>query len=192
MKRLITTLIVVLLFGLTGYAQKNAHITFRDVPIDGNINAFVKKLEAKGYTQEKTFDNGVRMSGSFLNKTCEVWVYCTPVSRTTTKVIVYMPKDNSWSSLKSTYLTLKEQYTKKYGTPSDEFEFFSTPYYEGDGYETQALELEKCTYSTYWQVPYGVIGVSISEFLQIRLVYEDAHNIKIMEKESMQAAYDEI
>lgn len=132
------------------------------------------------------------MSGSFLNKTCEVWVYCTPVSRTTTKVIVYMPKDNSWSSLKSTYLTLKEQYTKKYGTPSDEFEFFSTPYYEGDGYETQALELEKCTYSTYWQVPYGVIGVSISEFLQIRLVYEDAHNIKIMEKESMQAAYDEI
>lgn len=192
MKRLITTLIVVLLFGLTGYSQKSSHLTFRDIPIDGNINSFVKKLEAKGYTQEKTLDNGVRMSGPFLNQNCEVWVYCTPISRITTKVIIYMPKDESWSSLKSTYLTLKEQYTKKYGTPSDIFESFSSPYYEGDGYETQALELEQCDFVTYWKVPDGDIAVSISKYLQIRLVYEDAQNIQLMEKESIEAAYDEI
>ena len=48
-----------------------------------------------------------------------------------------------------------ELFTKKYGEPKDHFEFFSSPYYEGDGYELQALRKEKCNYISFWTLDKG-------------------------------------
>lgn len=171
---------------------ESSHLTFRGIPIDGNINAFVSKLEAKGYEKKKSIENGYIMEGSFMGRTCELYVFCSPTSRLATKVTAYYPKDNSWSSIKSDYEACKEQYTKKYGKPTDTFEFFMDPYYEGDGFELQAIRLEKAVYCSFWKSSEGIILLKISEYEQISISYEDAQNIEVMGNERDAKIQDEI
>lgn len=187
MKKVLTTLFLVLIFGLTGYSQTDTHLTFRDVPIDGNVNAFAKKLEAKGFTLVKNHEevNKVVMSGKFLNANCEVLIECTPNSKLASQVVIYMPEDSSWRDLKSRYLTLKELYTNKYGTPTALRETFISPYYEGDGDEIDAVKNEQCTFAIYWKLPNGIISVIISKYLQVGIIYSDTQNSEIEDDERL-------
>lgn len=192
MKQLFTTMICLFLLIANSNAQQNPHLEFMGSPIDGSISSFVEKLEQKCFTKEKVEDNVVTMSGKFVGKNCELYVMCTPVSKIATKVSLYLPKDESLCSLKADYKKYKEMYTTKYGEPRNSFDFFSSPYYEGDGYETQTLRKEKCHYAAYWGVPGGSLAVSISEFCQIQFVYEDWVNFEIMKNERDQSAMNDI
>lgn len=107
-----------------------------------------------------------------------------------------MPSQVSWSSTRSRYEDFKETYTKKYGKPSDSYEFFIDPYERGDGYELQAIKLEKGYYTTYWELEAGTIVVEIDALSNsdgwVKLVYEDAAGCAIQEREKSQMISDEI
>lgn len=47
----------------------------------------------------------------------------------------------------------------------------------------QALYLEKCIYSTFFYTDFGIISITITEFQQIAIAYEDATNLKIKQYE---------
>lgn len=158
MKKILLTICTLLIVAL---AQAQEHMTFKDISMDCDLTTFVAKLKAKGYKTTLIQEDAAVLSGNFAGKDdCKIVVLCTAASKLVWKVGVVFPKKISWSSLKSEYNTFKESYTQKYGTPKS-YEFFSDPYYEGDGYELQALGLEKCTYASFYNTPLGGIILNI-------------------------------
>jgi len=161
-------------------SQEN--VTFKGVPLIGTISSFAQELEKQGCTIKETKGNVVILKGEFVSRECEIYVFGSKKTNTVWKVVAYLPEAKSWYSLKSEYLKLKTQFQQKYGKGKS-YEFFSNPYYEGDGYEIQALRKEKCTYTTFFDTERGPIAVEISKYEQIKIAYEDAINTKSHEQE---------
>ena len=173
-------------------AQAQEHMTFKGVPMDCNLATYVAKLEAKGYKTVYTDETGSVLTGSFAGKDdCEIYVISTGVSKLVWTVVVYFPEETSWSSLKSEYNSFKQSYTGKYGVP-ESYEFFSSPYYEGDGYELQALGVEKCTFASYFTTTSGNITLRIGKKGQVQVAYEDAINVEIWKAEKAQIVTNDI
>ena len=197
LKRIIvaTTVIALAFFLGTGFTfaqDATTHLEFKGVPLNGKIDDFVKKLQSQGFSIVKKEDLGVIMSGQFTGKEAEVMILNTRTTKTVWKVVVYLPKQTSWYSIKSEYEYYTEIFTKKYGKPSDSFSFFSDPYYEGDGYEMQAVRNEKCTFFSGYHIQEGIICVDISKYQQIRIAYEDATNTTLMDREKEDAVINDI
>lgn len=191
MKKLL--LLFAFVFSINIIGAQNAHLTFKDIPIDGNVKDFADKLSKKGFTQiEGLEDDIIRMEGKFADFNAEVWLVATPKTKTIWKVVVTTKKYTSWSSIKADFEEYKEIYTKKYGKPANDYHFFSRPYYEGDGYEMQALKLEKCTYATVFKIPEGGIMIKMTKWGDISFSYEDNVNVKIKNSESEQSMLNDI
>lgn len=191
MKKLL--LLFAFVFSINIIGAQNAHLTFKDIPIDGNVKDFADKLSEKGFTQVKGLeDDMIIMKGKFADFDAEVLLLATPKSKIIWKVSVLSEEYTSWGSIKSDFEKYKELYIKKYGKPSTDFHHFYRPYYEGDGYEMQALKLEKCTYATIFKIPEGTIMVRMRESGDISFVYEDKINVKIKTLESEQSMLNDI
>ena len=182
-KILITLCIIILSFAM----RAQEHMTFMGIPIDGKISAFVQKLEDKGFTYIRTSEDGVAyLTGSFAGKRdCRILVASSIKSLTVWKVVVSFPSKSSWDSVKDEYQAMKKIISSKYGEPEHVFEFFITPYYEGDGCEISAIKNGKCHYDSFFETDTGGVQVSIAGAF-IVVAYEDEINvnIKIQEEES--------
>jgi len=168
------------------------HMKFRDLEINGDLTSFISELEKMDYSLSKTHDHVAILTGNFIGKNCTLFVVSSPNTETVWKVGVSLPKDENWSSLKSDYLSLQKQFTKKYGKPEKEYSFFLKPYYEGDGYEIQALRKEKCYFATIYKIETGYVILQISEFSNISISYEDKLNTEINKQETEQEVQDQI
>lgn len=179
-----------LIMSLLCFAQE--HIEFKGIPLNGSSMSFVSKLRAKGYEQVYHNNFDYVLKGQFTGKEATVYVLGTRSSGTVWKVVAQFSEEDSWSHLKSEYNKYVDLFTQKYGMPSDHFEFFSTPYYEGDGYELQALKNDKCTYSTYFKTDKGTLNVAITSSCCISLGYEDKINTEIQTEEKNNADLNDI
>ena len=101
-------------------------------------------------------------------------------------------KSITWSDILSDYSTYVDLFTKKYGFPSDRFEFFEEPYYKGDGYELQALRNGKCNYVSFFKTDKGTIMIEMSREERLRLTYEDKINAELQNKEKTSRNLDDI
>lgn len=182
-----------LFFGEGLYAQDNSeHIEFRGLPVYGNLEKFVSQLEALGYKQTERIDNAVAMEGSFTGKEVTLFVFASKKTKNVWKVQVRFDKSTSWSSIKADYKYYKEAFEKKYGKYDVCYEFFSKPYYEGDGFELQALRYEKCSYFTSFNVTGGVIWITMDKSERLVINYEDATGTEIQRQEKEAAVIDDI
>lgn len=172
--------------------SQNNHIDFKGISVNGHIDKFVNELKKQGFTEDYRSNGDVVMKGEFTGKDALVFILSTKKTKTVWKVSVYVDEDASWERLKSDYYEYVKLYTTKYGAPSDHFEFFMKPYYEGDGYELQALEKEKCFYSSYFHIEKGTISVNITRTGNVSLTYEDGINAAIMKGEKQSSALDDI
>lgn len=137
------------------------------------------------------------MTGPFAGfSDCQILIVCSPKTQTVWKVTAYLPDQTSWSSVESRYKDFKKRYTDKYGTPDDSYEFFTDSYYDGDGYELQAIKLEKGYYVTYWKTALGIIAVEVGASSNskgwVELGYEDKAGTAIMDKERSAIVDDDI
>ncbi len=179
------------LVGLFAMAQTE-HMTFKGVPIDGKLEIFISKLVKQGFTVEYQTDNGAILEGEFAGKSnCSVIVVTTQISKIVWKVAVQFPKKSSWYSLKDEYQTFKTSYTNKYGKPKS-YEFFSKPYYEGDGYELQALRNKKCSYISFFATEQGSIVLELNSDEEVQVGYEDGINSEVAQQEKKQIVSDDI
>ena len=97
------------------------HLTFRQIPISGNVNNFIRKLESQGYTVTNSYNqeyNLAVLTGKFAGvNNCQILVVGTPVSMLVCRVVISLPEQQIWFSLKSEYQEWKNKLTAKYGTP---------------------------------------------------------------------------
>lgn len=189
MKRILLTLCAVIL-AVTLQAQE--HMTFKGVPMGSNISSFVSQLKSKGFTQVYANDNGVILNGDFAGKSdCQVVILHTKKDKLVWKVAVSFPQISSWYSLKSEYKSFRDSYTEKYGKPKS-YEYFKSPYEEGDGYEMTAVSVGKCTYVSYYNIPEGYISVEIKDDKCVQVAYEDAITSEIDSKETESTVLEDI
>lgn len=172
--------------------EASQHLEFRGIPIDGNVNAFVAKLENLGYNLIEKEKDGAFLSGLFTGKEATIAVLGTKKSSTVCMVCVQLPKNSTWYGAKSEYLYYKELFTQKYGEPSRHREDFDRPYYEDDGYELSALSRGKCHYTSLFVVENGTIMITIGDGGRLNIYYDDTKNRKIDETEKASSVIDDI
>jgi hypothetical protein len=179
MKKVLLTIVSIIIFQLS-FSQK-----FNNIPIEGNISDFVLKITQKGYKLEKYFSKTSAKLTKKDNPEIELFINSTPITKKMYKVSLYLQKYSNWYSLKSEYERWKQILTEKHGTPTNSYEYFKEPYYEGDGYEIQAVSNEKVVFSSYWFLENENLNVAlcISQFNQINIIYENQANVDIKERE---------
>jgi hypothetical protein len=154
---------------------------FMGVKVEGSRSQITEAFKAKGFTvlQNSPENNVVTMKGTVNSNTVELYASFTPRSNKCWALTVFLPEKTSWYSLKDQYKDYLNILIEKYGEPNNKYSFFSSPYYEGDGYELQAVRLEKCTYSAFW----SNVSIQISKFKQVKIHYENATNAALDDEE---------
>ena len=178
MKKVILLLAFVVL-GATANAQD-----FLGIKPTGSLLGTTNQFKARGFRVVTDSENVKIMEGKYANMNVEVVIGASPITKTVWKISVYFPKQTNWYTIKKEYYDYLDILTSKYGEPKSTYNFFTEPYYEGDGYEMQAVGLEKCTYAAYW---FGEtnIGLSISEYHQINISYENDANTQLKKSETL-------
>jgi hypothetical protein len=159
---------------------------FLGIKVDGKLGEVVAKFKLKGFKVTSPDDTSPILVGKAGVSNVEVIILSSPISKKVFKFAVYLPKQNDWESIKSEYEDYLETLTSKYGTPTQSFNFFSSPYKEGEGDEMNAIAMEKCVYSAFWENVY----LRISEYKQVSIAYENAKNMAIRDAESAKLKKD--
>lgn len=179
MKR-ITFFICIALTTITSFGQE-----FLGIKVEGNREQVISLFKSKGFVLSSGNDmskNVVRMEGNAAGKKIELGIVSTPISKTVWKFAIYLPEQSTWSSLKSDYEEYLKILTDKYGEPKSKYNFFSSPYKEGDGYEMTAVSVEKCGYAAFWPDNKN-ISLKISKWKQVCINYENTVNSALDDKE---------
>ena len=118
MKKLIVSFVLILI-ALTLYAQNySEHLTFKGIPIEGNMTEFCRKLESKGYTSIGNENNITLFTGEFTGQNATVGVVATDDGKSVSAVAVLFDSSGEWNTLVNTYNYYKDLYTRKYGNPT--------------------------------------------------------------------------
>ena len=176
MKKIITFIFIVALIITKSniYGQE-----FLGIKVGGNLNEVVAKFKLKGFKITSPHNLNPLLTGKAGVSNVEVIIFSSPISKSVYQFSVYLPKKDDWDEIKSEYEDYLRILTDKYGTPTDIFNFFSSPYKEGEGDEMNAITMEKCNYSAYWEN----ISLEISKYKQVKIVYQNNINFGIKEKE---------
>ena len=155
----------VLLLALSFSFQIESSIAqkFNGVECGKPLNQTVAAFLAKGFVKEQSDPKdpcSVAFVGYVNGVKHEVIVLASKKTKIVWKFAIFLPEKSTWSSSKSEFLKYKEIFIKKYGEPEFDYNFFSSPYEEGDGSEMLALNTDNCTYSCIFKDEVGN-GISI-------------------------------
>lgn len=163
------------------------HLTFKGIPIDGTLEDFKEKLVKIGY---ETINQSLK--GRFANQDAEVFLPTTSKTGIVHQVIVVLNGSDNFPLLDAKYQNIVLLFTKKYGSCESENRYFETPYYEGDGYEIQAIRNNKCQITTRWKLAEGEIRIIIYNDCSILVGYTDEINNAIARLEEEELMYEDI
>lgn len=102
---------------------------------------FIKKNTDNSYTYQKL------INGQLIT----LHIVATPYSKIVWKFLVYVDENTSWFDSKRSYANMVDILSKKYGKSTGSLMDWESPYYEGDGYEIQAMYYDKCTLLTFFE-----------------------------------------
>lgn len=177
MKKIISYLIVfILIIKSDIYGQE-----FLGIKAEGKLSEVVTKFKQKGFKISSPDEYAPILEGKAGMSNVELLIRSTAISKTVYSFSVFLPKKNDWESIKSEYQNYLKTLTDKYGEPHSTYNFFSSPYKEGEGDEMNAIEMEKCNYIAFWKN----ISIEISKFKQVQIRYE---NLKYLELKDVEEA----
>lgn len=164
---------VILLFFCSVFtAFGQGHLTFKGIEMNCSTSSFAEKLSLQGFSKLYESSNFCKLEGNFAGEPADIILLGDENSHLIKDIIVVFEKCTSWATLKYNYLLFKKTLQEKYGN-GDSREYFSGSYYEGDGFELQAVKLEKCHFSTKFETASGDIIVAISKDCTVELYYID-------------------
>lgn len=197
MKKLLVYFVALFLstvsFAQNGIVSEESHLSFKGLSLSGSLDDFVNNLVSQGYILKDSQAVGALLKGSFASESdCTIAVLTTNRTRQVYCVAVSFEKKTSWSSLKNQYQEYKTMLSSKYGEPSKFVERFMSPYYEGDGYELQALRLDKCNYTSFFEVHNGTVMLSMNNDASLVLYYSDKEGSALNEREERMNAMSDL
>jgi hypothetical protein len=166
---------------LFNYCSSQGHLAFDEIPINGNLNSFSRELVNIGFTEMPSFETGqIRLSGTFVNKNCEISVFGSPESNTVYKVVIKIPEE-SYDSVKSSYERLQEKCASKYGKGASKYQqFHNSPRFLFN--EPKLVREPKPGDYTRYITPNGTVILEIRlDFISI--TYMDRRNNELRKRE---------
>jgi len=157
------------------YAQE-----FMGIAPEGKPDVVLANFQKKGFKLKAKKVNHIQMDGMLNNTPVELFAFFTPVSGVCWKLVVYFPVQRNWVNIKQEYFDYRKVLMDKYGEPEKSYDFFVSPYYEGDGYEMSALAIEKVHFQSFWD---NGVAIQISQFKQVKISYENTITCTVMEEE---------
>ncbi len=180
--RKLSLLVALVTLGLASYGQD-----FLGIKPSGSKAITINQFKAKGFWVDGDETNMLTpMKGRLNGQTIEINIVYSPISKTVCRFSIYLPELPSLNLLKTEYEKYVDVFTTKYGAASQKNEFFKDPYYDGDGYELQALENDKAIFTTYWFLNGISLAVEISKFKMINIKYENDANMVLKDAELKQ------
>ena len=161
---------------------------FIGIKVDGKKDVVINAFKSKGFFTKGNVDeskNVITLYGSAAGKSVELVIFWTPISKIVWKYSVYLPEQSSWTYLKSDYENYLKVLSEKYGEPEKKYNFFSSPYNEGDGYEMTGVYAGKSNYASFWKQEQG-ISLQITKWKQVRISYENYINSQLDDRETNQ------
>ena len=171
---------------------------FNGVECGKPLNETVAAFLAKGFVKEQLDPkdpSSVKIVGYVNGVKHEVIVLASKKTKIAWKFAIFLPEKSTWSSSKTEFLKYKEIYIKKYGEPKSDYNFFSSPYEEGDGSEMLALKNNKCTYSCFFEDEVGnelfieLVSITYGK-AQVVLHYQNKIACKLKNEENSEIEQD--
>ena len=163
MKKIIL-LLAFLLYSAYAIPQNNLP-TFADMDWGISASAVKSKLTASGFTVSTDPDGDIKFEGKLLGYPAGGWAVIVNNRLIKVNAQILTPDHKA----RVVFNEMKDVLIEKYGSPSNVYEFFSSPYYEGDGYEELAIKTGKGRFSIFWKTH---LMLTITEGLTVSLVYE--------------------
>jgi len=179
MKKLI--LIIVVAFATLAAAAQQ-HLSFKGIPIEGSMDSFCQKLQAKGFTKLGSDNNITLFDGDFTGRHAIIGVGASNDGKNVHSVAVVFDASSEWNTLVKTYDYYKDLYTRKYGKPSVSKELNKSTSEENVMIMIDLSE-GKVTYGSAWEVHGGHIELSIEKANifgsgAVVVKYRDAQNVE--------------
>lgn len=171
--------------------ESKTHIKFMGIELNNAVDFVMLDLQKKGFELLDIRKEGYAMSGKFMNRNAIITLHATPESNNIYMVNIFFDEEESWFDLKYEFLNIVKSYRVKYKCISSSRSFFE-PYYEGDGFELQGVEKDKCCYFDKYETEGGIIYIEISDLKRVSIKYKDSFNSKLNEKETISKNLDEI
>lgn len=119
------------------------HLLFRDIPIEGPLEVFCRKLEKLGYVRDNAFtptvDYEAHLTGSYGNMPCHIYLCASPITKTVYGVDVFLGHSTYWNELKNTASRFEGLLETKYNSEGERQEQYGSPYFEGCNNELRGL-----------------------------------------------------
>lgn len=178
---------VLIAFALFYIPQELKSQTFYGIQLNQHKNYVVNALIGKGFVVNGTESTYTSMKGKLANESVTLTVYHTITSKKVRKVSIFYDGGVSWESAKSKYESMVELLKTKYGNVSQTYEYFTSPYYEGDGYELSAIGNENATWISLWfdmtSFPNLNVSVEIKGGGLVVVLYEVMNNMDLHQQE---------
>ena len=191
MKRLIISIFAFFVLCLSSFAQSE-HLTFKGIPIDGSLEAYVNKMKKAGFEYVGEADDAAMFKGEFAGyKNCSIGVITLKKYDLVNRVSVLFQTTDSWQELYANYTSLQKMLTKKYGKPADTVELFEGDFQPGDDMDRmRELRMDRCKIYTVFTLPKGTIQLEIIKGVlsggSVRLSYWDKLNTWVIEEKAME------
>jgi hypothetical protein len=145
---------------------------FANVPWGSDLGTVKSRLEAANFQVTKIDEDGdPHFEGMlFAQKVAGFVIFANGGAA---KVFVRLATPDN--DARDVYKTVKDALTGKYGAASNEYAFYESPYFEGDGFEEQAIRIGKGHFAAFWTTEnsqLGTMSVKVSEALTVDVTYE--------------------
>lgn len=167
--------------------DRNTHLKFKGVPIDGTLKEFVSRMKRKGFKSIGTEKGMAILKGDFAAyKECTIYVSTLDNKDLVSRISVVFPNQETWEYLYGDYMNLKELLTEKYGVPSSVTEEFQDKYINDDRDRMHAVKMDRCKYESHFTTDKGEIVLWIEHesvmSCFVALVYKDKINSNIIKE----------
>lgn len=164
---------------------------FKGIPMEGTLQSFTKKLEAKGYKTLSIKDAQAVLTGEFGGyENCNIAVVSEKGTQIGMVAVLFPPMDK-WTNLFGCYHLFKNMLIEKYGNPHTCVEEFQRGYINDDHDRMYELRMDRCNYKTVFLLEKGIIQLEIVHTLlgcYVDLAYID----KITINKSLQKNIDDL
>lgn len=157
---------LLLLIALPVLAQDKATPSFADIPWTATADQVVRQLEAKGFTASRDKDGDIEFKGTILSNKAIGLVYLSPRGLPVKMAVRLVTRDEE---ALTAYRIMAQALRDKYGAPTRDIEQYGSPYYKGDGYETQAIRMDKALVAMAWG---DSLMLRIHRSLTVETIYE--------------------
>lgn len=180
-----------LIISFSTLANGAAYI-FADIPWESSKAEVTKKLIAKGYVRntknsEMNKAGDLLFDGKLAGENAQLFAI---FSKNNLVKIVINLKTSDEDAINS-YKKMQETLTGKYGPATNDYNYFKEPYFDGDGYEIQAIRHGKGVFFSIWVGEDGSsLGLEITKVLTVKIGYESANWEKEVNKRQQETTSD--